>query len=184
LTWTPTPTSDEKAIEAMKASLSAGCNLWNAGEFYGPPERNSLQLLNKYFTKYPEDAEKVVLSIKGCIDVEKLKPDSSPEGIKRSVERCLELLDGKKFIDIFEPARVDPEVPFETALRELEKYVKAGKIGGISLSEVSAATIQKAVKVTKIVCCKVELSLWSTDVFTNGVAAVCAEHDIPLIAYV
>jgi pyridoxine 4-dehydrogenase len=58
----------------MKASLEAGCNFWNGGEFYGPPERNSLQLLNKYFTKYPEDAEKVVLSIKGVIDIHKLVP--------------------------------------------------------------------------------------------------------------
>ncbi|EHL01250.1 putative Pyridoxal reductase [Glarea lozoyensis 74030] len=154
----------------MKASLEAGCNFWNGGEFYGPPERNSLQLLNKYFTKYPEDAEKVVLSIKGVIDIEKLRPDGSPEGVKKSVERCLELLDGKKKIDIFEPARVDKNTPIETTLKALEEYVKAGKIGGISL-------------VTKIVGCEVELSLWATDIFKNGVAAACAEHGIPVIAY-
>ncbi len=51
----------------MKASLAAGCNFWNAGEFYGTESYNSLHLLNKYFTKYPEDADKVVLSIKGVL---------------------------------------------------------------------------------------------------------------------
>jgi pyridoxine 4-dehydrogenase len=168
----------------MKASLDAGCNFWNGGEFYGTPERNSLQLLNKYFTKYPEDAEKVVLSIKGVLNVERLRPDGSPEGVKRSVERCLKLLDGKKKIDIFEAARVDPNVPIETTLKALEEYVKAGKIGGICLSEVSANTIQRAVKVTKIVGCEVELSLWATDILKNGVAAACAEHGIPVIALV
>ena len=51
----------------MRASLAAGCNFWNAGEFYGTESYNSLHLLNKYFTKYPEDADKVVLSVKGVL---------------------------------------------------------------------------------------------------------------------
>ena len=79
---------------------------------------------------------------------------------------------------------MDPNTPFEVTLKALEEYVKAGKIGGISLSEVGAATIQKAVKVTKIVAIEVELSLWSLDIFNNGVAAAAAEHGIPIVAYV
>lgn len=102
--------------------------------------------------------------------------------MRRSVERCLDLLDGKKKIDIFEPARVDKSTPIETTIKALDEYVKAGKIGGISLSEVSADTVQRAVKVTQIVGCEVELSLWATDIFKNGVAAACAEHGIPIVA--
>ncbi|KAG9232924.1 NADP-dependent oxidoreductase domain-containing protein [Amylocarpus encephaloides] len=183
LTWRPEPQSDEESFEAMKASLEAGCNFWNAGELYGTTERNSLHLLNKYFTKYPEDADKVVLSIKGCLNLAKFCPDGSPEGVKKSVETCLRVLDGKKKIDIFEPARVDPKVPIETTLKALVPFVDSGDIGGISLSEVSAATIHRAVKVTKIVGCEVELSLWSLDILSNGVAAACAEHNIPVVAY-
>jgi len=104
--------------------------------------------------------------------------------VKRSVENSLKILDGKKSIDIFEPARVDKNVPFEVTLKALEEYVKAGKIGGIALSEVGAATIQKAVKVTKIVAIEVELSLWSQDILSNGVAKAAAEHNIPIVAYV
>jgi len=181
LTWRPTPTPEEQAFKAMKASLTAGCNFWNAGEFYGTESYNSLHLLNKYFTKYPEDADKVVLSIKGVL--KDMNPDGSPENVKRSVENCLKILDGKKSIDIFEPARVDKNVPFEITLKALEEYVKAGKIGGISLSEVGAATIHKAVKVTKIVAIEVELSLWSLDILNNGVAKAAAEHNIPIVAY-
>ena len=103
LTWRPTPASEGQAFAALRASLKAGANFWNAGEFYGTPEYNSLHLLNSYFTKYPEDANKVVLSIKGAL--KDFHPDGSPEGIKRSVENCLKLLGGKKSIDIFEPAR-------------------------------------------------------------------------------
>lgn len=66
LTWRPDPLSEEHAFKAMKTALAQGCNLWNGGEFYGPPEHNSLTLLNTYFTKYPEDADKIVLTIKGA----------------------------------------------------------------------------------------------------------------------
>jgi len=181
LTWRPNPVSEEQAFKAMKAALASGCNFWNGGEFYGTPEYNSLHLLERYFTKYPEDASSVVLSIKGGL--RNLHPDGSPENLSRSIENCLKLLKGKKSIDIFEMARVDKNVPLETTMKALEEHVKAGRIGGIALSEVSAATVKKAAGITKIVAVEVELSLWSTDILSNGVAAACAEHHIPVVAY-
>ena len=183
LTWRESPPSEEQSFKALKASLAHGHNFWNAGEFYGTPELNSLTLLEKYFTRYPEDTEKVVLSIKGGLGAR--GPDGSPEGVRRSVDNCLKLLNGRKSIDVFECARVDKTTPIETTMKILdEEYVKTGKIGGIGLSEVGAATIQKAAKVAKIVAVEVEVSLWSMDIFSNGIAAVCAEHDIPIVAYV
>lgn len=165
----------------MKASLESGCNFWNAGEFYGTQEYNSLHLMERYFAKYPEDASKVVLSIKGGLN--NMVPDGSPEGIKRSVDNCLALLKGKKSIDIFEMARVDHKTPLETTFKVLEEYVKTGKIGGIALSEVNATTIKKVSGLIKIVAVEVEVSLFTTHIFENGVAAACAEHNIPIVAY-
>ena len=140
-------------------------------------------MLEEYFTKYPKDAEKVVLSIKGGLINH--KPDGTPEGVRRSMDNCLKLLNGKKSIDIFEYARVDKNVPLELTLKTLdEEYVKTGKLGAIGLSEVAAATIERAVKVTNIAAVEVELSLWSTDIFQNGVAETCAKHGVPIVAYV
>lgn len=181
LTWRPVPPPEEQAFKAMKAALASGCNLWNAGEFYGTKEYNSLHLMERYFAKYPEDAAKVVLSIKGGL--KDMHPDGSPENIKASVENCLKVLKGRKSIDIFEMARVDKKVPLEITLKALEEYVKEGKIGGIGLSEAGAATIRKAAGITRIVALETELSLFTTDIFSNGIAAACAEHNIPIIAY-
>jgi pyridoxine 4-dehydrogenase len=181
LTWRPQPAPEEQAFKAMKASLDNGCNFWNAGEFYGTPDNNSLTLMESYFTKYPEDASKVVLSIKGGLN--NMIPDGSPEGVRKSVDNCLKLLKGKKAIDIFEMARVDKKVSLETTLKTLEEYVSAGKIGGIALSEVNAATIKKAVSITRIVAVEVELSLFTTHILGNGVSTICAEHNIPIVAY-
>lgn len=178
----PIPT--EQAFKAMRAALESGCNFWNAGEFYGPPEWNSLKLLAAYFTEYPEDADKVVLSVKGAFDITTMSPDASPEGIKRSLDNCIKDLKGLKKIDIFECARVDPKVPLETSLKYIEtNYVQTGLVGGIGLSEVRAETLRKAAEITKIVSVEVELSLWSTSVLENGVATACAELGIPLVAY-
>lgn len=86
----------------MRTALSLGANNWNGGELYGPPDANSLQLLNEYFTKYPEDAEKVVLSIKGGLLPGQMTPDGSEKNVKRSIDECLKWLDGKKSLDLFE----------------------------------------------------------------------------------
>lgn len=187
LSWRPDPPSDDVAIAAMKAALDAGANFWNGGEFYGPPGANSMTILNKYFAKYPQDADKVVLSIKGVVGDPASgvhRPDGSAAEVRRSIDNTLSQLgDHKRKIDVFEAARRDKDTPLSVTFGAMQEYVDKGLVGGIALSEVSAATIHEAVKITKVVAVEVELSMWSTDVLTNGVAAACAQHDIPLIAY-
>jgi len=177
------PISDEQAIAAMRAALESGMNFWNAGDHYGTPERNTQTLLAKYVRRYPEDADKIVLSVKGAFDFATMTPDGSPEGIKKSIDKVLADLEGTHKIDIFECSRVDPNVPLETTLKFLEEeYVNKGIIGGIALSEVAAATIRCAAAITKVVAVEVEVSLWATHVLENGVAAACAELGIPIVA--
>ena len=168
---------------SMRTALSLGANNWNGGELYGSPERNSLHLLNEYFTKYPGDAEKVVLSIKGGLKKGEMAPDGSRENIRRSIDECLKVLDGKKSLDLFECARVDPKTPIEETVGYIAEYVKEGKLGGISLSEVGPQSIRKAHAAHPISAVEVEFSLWSTEILENGVAATCAELGIPIIAY-
>ena len=183
LTWRDTPVPDEQAFAAMKAALDSGANFWNGGELYGKPHANSLHLLNRYFTKYPEDADKVVISIKGSLSTTKMAPDNSEKNIRRSIEECLKVLDGKKFLDLFEPARQDPNVPLEETMNAMAQYIEEGKLGGISLSEVTEEQIRIAEKLHKIAAVEVEMSLHTPDILYNGVAKTCAELEIPIVAY-
>ena len=144
MTWVAQPPSQDQCFETLNTALKLGANFWNGGELYGSPDYNSLHLLNKYFSKYPENAEKVVLSIKGGLKPGQLVPDGSEENIRRSVDECLRVLGGTKKIDIFECARQDPSFPVEHTINVLAQYVKEGKIGGIGLSEVDAETIRRA----------------------------------------
>jgi pyridoxine 4-dehydrogenase len=184
LTWRKNPVSQEQAFATMKAALASGANFWNGGEIYGNSSRNSLHLLQEYFDKYPEDREKVVISIKGGCVKDELKPDGSADNTKRSIQECIDVLgkSGKK-LDIWESARVDPGTPIEVTVRAAKEFVDAGKIGGIGLSECSAETIRRAAAVTKIAAVEVEFSLWATEIEENGVADTCAELGIPIVAY-
>ena len=103
--------------------------------------------------------------------------------MRRSVDECNRILGGRKKIDIFECARVDPNTPIEETITALAELVKEGKIGGIGLSEVKAETIRRAAAIHPIAAVEVELSIWATDILNNGVAATCAELGIPIAAY-
>ena len=158
--------------------------LWNGAEFYGKPDYNSMTLVNAYFTKYPEDADRVILSMKGCIDPATYKPDGSPGFVRQSLGNILKQLDGKKKVDLFSCARRDPKSPFDVTVNIIQKeYIDTGKIGGFALSECSVETVQEAVKHAKVHIAELELSMFSPDILKNGIAAACAEHDIAIIAY-
>lgn len=117
-------------------------------------------LLERYFQKYPEDADKVVLCIKGGVSSKHLQTDGSPENTRRTLDDSIAQLKGRKKIDLFEFARRDPNVPMEVTLGVIHtEHVQTGKIGGISLSEVGAETIHEAVKHTTVLAVEVELSL-------------------------
>ncbi|RDW61127.1 aldo/keto reductase family protein [Aspergillus mulundensis] len=182
-TWRPQPCPQEQAFETMRAALRNGCTLWNGGEFYGPPSYNSLVLLERYLEKYPDDADKFVLNIKGGLNLTNFHPDGSETNTRRTLDDSIAQLNGRKKIDQFECARRDQTVPMAETFGVMNEYIQAGKLGGVALSEVRAETIHEAVKHTKIHAVEVELSLFSTEPLENGVAAACHQHGIPLVAY-
>lgn len=76
----------------MKAALANGANFWNGGEIYGDSYNNSLHLLNRYFTANPEDADKVILSVKSSPPRWGMTTSGIEDDIRRSVDECLEVL--------------------------------------------------------------------------------------------
>ncbi|RYP10910.1 hypothetical protein DL764_000346 [Monosporascus ibericus] len=171
------------AVKAMETALEQGANLWNGSQHYGTPQSNSLHLIRNYFEQYPQDANKVVLSIKGAFHP-KEGPNGSPEDIRASVEEAVKVLPPSiKPIDIFQCARVDPRVPIETSIKALAELVEEGKIRGVGLSEANANTIRKAHAVHPISAVEIELSLFTPDTLHNGIVDTCHELGIPIAAY-
>jgi pyridoxine 4-dehydrogenase len=71
----------------------------------------------------------------------------------------------------------------EVTVSAIYKYVESGKIGSVGISECSAATFRKAADTCPIGAVELELSLFETNPLKNGVAEICKEHGIPLVAY-
>lgn len=183
LTWRTPPIPYEQSFSVMREALENGVNFWDAGELYGPVDANSLQLLRAYFTKYPEDARRVILNVKGAFSVEKFLPQCDEEGITRSINNCLQILDGTKSIDIFQCARVDPRVSIEDTVRCMARFVRTGQIGAIGLSQVNAEQIRRATKVHPIAAVEVRYSLICRQIERNGVMEACSQFGIPIITY-
>lgn len=175
----PLPT----AIATLKAALNAGCNFWDGGWIYGTPSYNSCHLLHAYFTQYTEDADKVVVSMKACFDMATSTASVDRKGIGEGVEMCVGVMGDVKKIDIFQAARLSPEVPVEETVAAIAEYVKKGVIRGVGLSECSAESIRRASKVYTVAAAEIELSLFSIDAVGNGVVEACVECGVPLVAY-
>ena len=171
------------AIPVMKHAFNAGARLWNSAEFYGTPEYNSLHLLHAYFSQYPEDARHVVLMVKIGLNPVTRKLTCDEAGIRKSYENCAAVLNGVKKIDILLCARISPDVPVEESVGALKKLVDEGKVGGVGISECSAASLRRAATVTKIEAVEVEFSMFTPDILSNGVAEAARDVGAVIVAY-
>jgi len=188
LTWTANPVPHEQAFEAIKAgidSLPAGVKmLLNTAEFYDPKgSPANLDLLAAFFEKYPQYVDRTFLSVKGGLVENGFEPDLSPENIRRSVDRINEHLRGTKKLDLFEPARMDPKVPIEDVMKTLAALVKEEKFTYIGLSECSADTLKRAVKVHPVAAVEIEVSPWSYEEETKNVIAAAKQLGVSVVAY-
>jgi pyridoxine 4-dehydrogenase len=121
------------------------------GEFYGQGFTvANLELVARFFETYPEYADRAFLSVKGGLVPGDVKVDGSRENLRRSVDNILKTLRGTKKLDLFEPARRDPNYEIEHYAEVLNEMVKEGKFDYIGLSEVRAETIRRAHKVRSL----------------------------------
>ncbi|KAF8552019.1 Aldo/keto reductase [Imleria badia] len=188
MTWTPEPVPDEQCFEAIKAGVDAlppGAKMFlNGGEFYGHNfSATNLEMIARFFEKYPEYVDKTFLSIKGGNVGGKPLPDGSPENMTRSVNLVNEKLRGTKRLDLFQCARVDPNVPVEVTIGALAKLKSEGKLDHIGMSECSAETLRRGYKVHPISVVEIEVSPFSYERQTRDVIATAKELGVAVAAY-
>ncbi|EIW70943.1 hypothetical protein TREMEDRAFT_61458 [Tremella mesenterica DSM 1558] len=175
--------SDEEAFEAMKTAIDSGSNLWVTGSFYGPPDdlRANLKLIRRFFDKYPQYLDEVVLGMKGGMgpghalitDLDELRAD---------VKDCQSALGAKK-IDVFEYGRVPRDAPIEKVISNFLTLRSEGLFTAISISEATASTFTRAHSVTPVSFNELELSLWSLEPEILEAVEAAAKAGVPVLAY-
>lgn len=97
--------------------------------------------------------------------------------LRKDVENINKQLGGRK-MDLYEMARVDTDVGIEQSMKNMIKLRDEGHFKYIGLSEVSAETIRKAVKIAPISAVEIEYSAFFNDIESNGVLEACKEFGI------
>src|SRR5256885_1102025 len=86
--------------------------------------------------------------------------DARPAAVKTALAYTLKRLD-TEYIDIYRPARLDPQVPIEDTIGAIAEMIEAGYVRYVGLSEVGPETIRRAAAVHPIVDLQIEYSLVS-----------------------
>ncbi|MEJ1119900.1 aldo/keto reductase [Phyllobacterium sp. CCNWLW109] len=175
------PSDRAESIATVHAALDAGINLLDTGDFYGMGH-NEMLIAEALKGRKREDA---LISVKfGALrdpSAGWIGFDGRPAAVKSSLAYTLQRLN-VDYIDVYRPARLDPDVPIEDTIGAIADMVKAGYVKHIGLSEVGSATIRRAAAVHPIVDLQIEYSLISRGI-EDGILQTCRELGISITAY-
>jgi aryl-alcohol dehydrogenase-like predicted oxidoreductase len=150
---------DAESVATIHAALERGVTLIDTGDFYGMGHNEML-----VGRALKDRRQKALLSVKfGALrgpDGSWSGFDGRPAAVKNFLSYSLNRL-GVEYIDIYRPARLDPNVPIEDTVGAIADLVKAGYVRAIGLSEVGAGTIRRAHAVHPICDVQIEYSLIS-----------------------
>jgi aryl-alcohol dehydrogenase-like predicted oxidoreductase len=171
----------DEAIATIHTALDAGITLLDTGDFYGMGH-NELLIAEALAGRGREQA---LISVKFGAqrgpDASWLGYDTRPAAVKTACAYSLQRL-RTDHLDIYRPARLDPNVPIEETVGAIADLVKAGYVRYIGLSEVGAETIRRAAAVHPICDVQIEYSLISRGI-ERAILPACRELGIAVTAY-
>ena len=148
------PPPEAEGIALLNRALDLGVTFLDTAALYGGG--NNERLLAKGVMHRRAEftlASKCVLDL---VDGKRIL-DGSPDAIARTLDGALQRL-GIDHIDLYYMHRLDRRVPIEDSVGALARAVEAGKIGAVGLSEMGAATIERAHAVHPIAAIQSEYS--------------------------
>ncbi len=175
------PSDRAENIATIHAALEAGVTLIDTGDFYGMGHNE--MLIAEALRGVPRD--RYVLSVKfGALRDPAggwLGQDGRPAAVRSSLAYSLQRL-GVEHVDIYRPARLDPDVPVEDTVGAIVDMVRAGYVRHVGLSEVGPETLRRAAATHSVADLQIEYSLLSRGI-EDRVLPVARELGIGVTAY-
>jgi aryl-alcohol dehydrogenase-like predicted oxidoreductase len=175
------PSDRQESVATIHAAQEAGITLIDTGDFYDMGHNE--MLIGEALAGARRD--RALLSVKFGAQRDPagafIGYDARPVAVKSFLAYSLRRL-GTDHIDIYRPARLDPNVPIEDTIGAIADLVKAGYVRHIGLSEVGAETIRRAAAVHPIADLQIEYSLVSRGV-EDEILKTTRELGISITAY-
>ena len=173
---------DAESLATLHRALELGITFLDTADMYGP--HTNEELVGRAIRG---QRDRVFLATKFGIvrdphDPSRRGINGRPEYVRAACEGSLQRL-GVETIDLYYQHRLDPNTPIEDTVGAMADLVQAGKIRYLGLSEVSAATLERACAVHPITAVQSEYSLWTRDPETDGVFAACRRLGVGFVAY-
>jgi len=173
---------DAESLATLHRALELGITFLDTADMYGP--HTNEELVGRAIRG---QRDRVFLATKFGIvrdphDPSRRGIDGRPEYVRAACEGSLRRL-GVETIDLYYQHRLDPNTPIEDTVGAMADLARAGKIRYLGLSEVSAATLERACAVHPITAVQSEYSLWTRDPETDGVFAACRRLGVGFVAY-
>lgn len=175
------PRDDTESLATLERALELGVSFLDTADMYGSGHNE--ELLGR-FLKGRRD--KVVLATKfGVVRTAGggygRTINTRPDYVRQACEASLGRL-GVEVIDLYYAHRINPDVPIEDTVGAMADLVRQGKVRALGLSEVSAATLQRACAVHPIAALQSEYSLWTRDP-EAAVLQACRALGVAFVAY-
>ncbi len=172
---------DNESIATIHRALELGITFLDTSDVYGPHKNEEL-----VGRAIKGKREKFVIATKFGIVRDPNVPgirglNGKPEYVRQSCEGSLRRL-GIDCIDLYYQHRVDRSTPIQETVGAMAELVKEGKVRYLGLSEASAQTLRRAVKVHPIAALQSEYSLWTRD-HESEILPTCRELGIGFVSY-
>ena len=175
------PADEAESTATVRAALDAGITLLDTGDFYGMGH-NEL-LLRDALRGVDRSGVFIQVKFGGQRDPRGafIGHDSSPAAVKNSLAYTLTRL-GTDYVDLYQPARLDPRVPIEDTVGAIAEMIQAGFVRYLGLSEMGPETIRRAHAVHPVTALQIEYSLMSRTI-EEQILPVVRELGIGVTAY-
>lgn len=174
------PADEAESRRTIDAALEARITFFDTGDFYGMGH-NEMLLGSALKGK----RKRVFLSVKfggmRAPSGEFIGFDGRPAAVKNFIAYSLKRL-GTDYLDLYQPARIDPSVPYEETIGAVADLIKAGYVRYLGVSEVGSDLIRRAHAVHPVTALQVEYSLLTRDI-ERDVLPTLRELGIGLTAY-